>query len=89
MVKVAQEEMQLRLPVELDMPWSYIQRRFGITSPSGNIMANAVCNLDSHGQIVYPVNKGMSEAVRRTEVVWCRIFYDAELMVCNMECTCT
>jgi hypothetical protein len=82
-VKVAQEEKQLRFPLELDMPWSYLQRRFNITSPSGNIMANAVCNLDPHGQIVYPVNEGMSDAVRSTELAWCRIFYDSEFMVGN------
>jgi hypothetical protein len=63
------------------MPWFYIQRRFGITSPSGNIMANVVCNLDPYGQIVYPMNEGMSDAVRSTELTWCRIFHETESMV--------
>ncbi|KAL2867572.1 uncharacterized protein BJX67DRAFT_371908 [Aspergillus lucknowensis] len=79
-VKVAQEEKQLQFPVELDMPWLYIQRRFDITSPSGNIMANTVCNLDLSGQVVYPVNEGMSDAVRSTELAWSRIFYDSEVL---------
>jgi hypothetical protein len=80
---VAQEEKQLHFPSELEMPWGYIQRRFDITSPGGNIIANAVCNLDANKQIVYPVNEGMSGAVRDTEAIWCRIFYDSELMVGN------
>ncbi|KAJ6184692.1 hypothetical protein N7519_005993 [Penicillium mononematosum] len=54
--------------------------RFDITSPSGNIMANAVYNLDSHGKIVYPVNEGMSDTVKSTELAWSRIFYDSEVM---------
>ena len=80
-VKVAQEEKQISFPLEIDMPWSFIQRRFDITSPSGNIMANAVCNLDTHGKVVYPVNEGMSDTVRSTELAWSRIFYDSEVMV--------
>lgn len=46
-------------------------------------MANAICNLDTHGQIVYPVNEGMSDVVRSTEIAWCRLFYDMETMVGN------
>lgn len=46
-------------------------------------MANAICNLDPHGQIVYPVNEGMSDVVRSTELAWCRLFYDMETMVGN------
>lgn len=44
-------------------------------------MANTVYNLDSTGQVVYPVNEGMSDAVRSTELAWSRIFYDSESMV--------
>ncbi|KAH6645348.1 hypothetical protein BKA67DRAFT_595736 [Truncatella angustata] len=79
-LRVTQEEKQLHFPLELDMPWSYIQRRFDITSPSGNIMSNVICNLDSYGQIVYPINEGMSDAIRSTELAWCHIFYDSETM---------
>ncbi|KAI0537875.1 hypothetical protein GGR58DRAFT_513508 [Xylaria digitata] len=79
-VKAAQDERQLHLPLELDMPWSYLQRRFDITSPCGNVMTNAICNFDAHGQIVYPINEGMSDVVRSTELSWCRLFYDMESM---------
>jgi hypothetical protein len=44
-------------------------------------MSNVVCNLDPQGHITYPINQGMSEAVRDTELTWCRIFYDSEFMV--------
>lgn len=65
------------------MPWSFVQRRFGITSPSGNIMANIICNLDPNGQIVYPINEGMSDEIKNNELTWCHIFYDSEFMVGN------
>lgn len=81
MVRVAQNEKQLSFPPELDLPWSYIQRRFDITSPSGNIMANAVLNFDSQGRLVYLVNEGMSEMVLNTEYAWNRIFLDSESLV--------
>jgi hypothetical protein len=82
-VRVAQEEKQLRFPSELDMPWSFIQRRYDITSPSGNIMANILCNLDNNGQIVYPINEGTSDEIKSNELTWCHIFYDSEFLVGN------
>lgn len=63
------------------MPWSFVQRRFDITSPSGNIMANILCNLDPNGQIAYPINEGMSDEVKSNELTWCHIFYDSEFLV--------
>jgi len=85
-VRITQDEKQLCLPVELDMPWSYMQRRFDITSPSGNIMSNVICNLDPQGRITYPINEGMSDAVKSTELAWCEIFCDSESMV-GTSCT--
>ncbi|KAG6358548.1 hypothetical protein INS49_012065 [Diaporthe citri] len=79
-VRVAQEEKQLRFPSELDMPWSFLQRRYDITSPSGNITANILCNLDPNGQITYPINEGMSDEIKRNELTWCHIFYDSEFL---------
>lgn len=44
-------------------------------------MANAVCNFDAQGQLVYTVNEGMADIIVNTELAWCRIFYDSEVMV--------
>lgn len=82
-VRVAQMETQLDLPVELDIPWSYLQRTFGITSPSGNIMSNVICNLDKNGQLAYSISEGMPAVVQRTEFEWCRLFHECEYMVCR------
>ncbi|KAI0867765.1 hypothetical protein GGS24DRAFT_507467 [Hypoxylon argillaceum] len=85
-VKVVQEEKQLRFPLELDIPWSYCQRRFGITSPGGNIMANIVCNFDQRGDPVYLVNEGMSEVVQKTELAWGHLFLDSEIKGVPLYC---
>lgn len=44
-------------------------------------MANILCNLDTNGQIVYPINEGMSDEIKRNELTWCHIFYDSEILV--------
>lgn len=44
-------------------------------------MANILCNLDPNGQIVYPINEGMSEEIKSNEHTWLHIFYDSESMV--------
>ncbi|KAI0123701.1 hypothetical protein BJ170DRAFT_598904 [Xylariales sp. AK1849] len=85
-VRIAQNEKQIFFPFELDMPWSYLQQRFDITSPSGNIMSNVVCNFDSHGRLAYLVNEGMPEIVVKTELAWCRLFYDSESMGTPVYC---
>ncbi|KAI1745730.1 hypothetical protein F4680DRAFT_443200 [Xylaria scruposa] len=79
-VKAAQDERQLAFPVELDMPWQYLQRRFNITSPSGNVIANAICNLSPQGQVVYSINEGMPDVVRSTELEWSLLFHKMETM---------
>lgn len=87
-VRVAQEEKGVPggLPPELEMPWRYLQRRYGITGPSGSVMANVICNLDfvavgGHGQghghesrVAYLVNEGMPAVVLQTELHWARQF---------------
>ncbi|KAJ3493701.1 hypothetical protein NLG97_g4565 [Lecanicillium saksenae] len=85
-VRVAQNEKQLAFPSELDLAWSFIQRHLDITSPSGNIMANIICNFNSHGSLTYLVNEGMSDAVLRTELAWCKLFTDSETLAAPMYC---
>ncbi|TQV90868.1 Indoleamine 2,3-dioxygenase [Cordyceps javanica] len=85
-VRVAQNEKQLAFPFELDLAWSFIQKHLDITSPSGNIMANIICNFDDQGKLTYQVNEGMSESVQRTELAWCKIFTDSETLATPMYC---
>lgn len=80
-VRVSQNEKRLAFPPELDLAWSFIQKHLDITSPSGNIMANIICNFNTHGDLTYLVNEGMSASVLRTELAWCKIFMDSETIV--------
>ena len=80
-VRVAQNEKFLAFPPELDLAWSFIQKHLDITSPSGNIVANIICNFDAQGKLAYRVNEGMSDAVLQTELAWCRLFTDSESLV--------
>lgn len=80
-VRVAQNEKLLAFPPELDLAWSFIQKQLDITSPSGNIVANIICNFDGQGKLVYRVNEGMSDAVLQTELAWCKLFTDSETLV--------
>uniref|UniRef100_D8QK43 Uncharacterized protein n=1 Tax=Schizophyllum commune (strain H4-8 / FGSC 9210) TaxID=578458 RepID=D8QK43_SCHCM len=45
-VREAQNEPTLEFPRELDVPWKVLQRRFGITSPGGNLTSNVYANCD-------------------------------------------
>ncbi len=84
MVRVAQNEKQLAFPAELELAWSFIQKHLDITSPSGNIVANIICNFDAQGSLTYRVNEGLSEAVLRTELAWCKLFTDSETLVSSL-----
>ncbi|KAJ6781024.1 hypothetical protein PWT90_04926 [Aphanocladium album] len=85
-VRVAQNEKRLAFPSELDLAWSFIQKKLDISSPSGNIMANIICNFDSHGHLTYLVNQGMSDAVLQTELAWCKLFTESETLATPMYC---
>ncbi|OAQ99174.1 hypothetical protein LLEC1_01748 [Akanthomyces lecanii] len=80
-VRVSQNEKYLAFPPELDLAWSFIQKHLDITSPSGNIVANIICNFDAQGKLAYRVNEGMSDAVLQTELAWCKLFTDSETLV--------
>ena len=77
-MKIAQEEKIVDFPRELDLPWKYLQRHFGIGSHGGNVTTNFFCNFDSNGNLIYRINSGMSEKIRRAEYEFARIFVTME-----------
>ncbi|KAJ4393035.1 hypothetical protein N0V93_002241 [Gnomoniopsis smithogilvyi] len=76
-VSVAQLEQELELPVELDEPWEFLQRRFGCASKSGNVTSNVVHNFDVNGRYVYKVNEGFPDVVP-SEEAFMRIMREVE-----------
>lgn len=80
-VKVAQSETVVIFPEELDTPWPYLQRNFGVTAESGNNTANVLLNFDERGERVYKINVGMSELIRSSEEVFFRMFFTLEVLV--------
>ena len=81
-VKVAQQESVVDFPPELDAPWPYLQRNFGVTAESGNNTANVVHNFNERAERVYRINVGMSDLFQSSEDVFFRMFYDLEVLVC-------
>ncbi|KAE9400964.1 hypothetical protein BT96DRAFT_992517 [Gymnopus androsaceus JB14] len=77
-VREAQNEISLQLPRELDIPWPYIQRRLGITSPGGSMSSNSYYNLNARREIVYRITTGMSEEHNRTELWNSLLFVEVE-----------
>ncbi|KAJ3723556.1 hypothetical protein DFJ43DRAFT_1003511 [Lentinula guzmanii] len=77
-VREAQNEKYLQFPRELDIPWPYIQRRVGITSPGGSLSSNSYYNLDARREIVYSITSGMGEDHNRTELWNGLLFVEVE-----------
>ncbi|KAF9067291.1 hypothetical protein BDP27DRAFT_1328994 [Rhodocollybia butyracea] len=77
-VREAQNEKSLQFPHELDIPWPYIQRRLGITSPGGSMSSNSYYNFDANRNIVYPITAGLSEEHNRTELWNSLLFVEIE-----------
>lgn len=82
-VKVAQEEKFVTPPVELEIPWIFLRRRYGIESQGGNAMSNLYCNFDTDRRFVYLVNSGMPEPIPSAECKFVNSFTDAERQVCT------
>ncbi|RJE25565.1 hypothetical protein PHISCL_02105 [Aspergillus sclerotialis] len=66
-VKCAQEEKIIDFPSELEIPWAFVCRRYGIKSQGGSIMSNFCCNIDEEGRLVYQVNGSMPKKVSSAE----------------------
>ncbi|KAH6639607.1 hypothetical protein C7974DRAFT_135175 [Boeremia exigua] len=78
-VKVAQAETVIEFPPELDAPWSYLQRSFGVTAMSGNNTSNVLLNFDERGERVFRINVRMSKLIQSSEEAFFQMFYDVEL----------
>ncbi|ESZ97408.1 hypothetical protein SBOR_2236 [Sclerotinia borealis F-4128] len=73
-VKLAQAERVVDFPGCLDLAWPYLQRRYGVTSPGGNVASNYLCNFDENHQIVYPINPGMDDLIQSAEYHFGHVF---------------
>ncbi|KAL8768141.1 MAG: hypothetical protein Q9209_005532 [Squamulea sp. 1 TL-2023] len=80
-VKVAQLEKIVEFPHELNVPWPYLQRSFGVEADSGNNTANVLHNFNEKGERIYKINVGMSDVITSSEEVFFRMFYDLEVLV--------
>ncbi len=80
-VKAAQMEKEIEFPVELELPWAYLQRMFGITSGGGNIMSIVLNNFDNNGQLAYSFTAGMPKIITNCDYTFCRLFFEIESMV--------
>lgn len=80
-VSIAQEEKIIEFPPELDIPWAFLQCRYGIGSQGGNLMSNFHCNFDSDGEIVYKLSSGMAEPVPSAEYNLIYSFTETEKQV--------
>lgn len=83
-VKIAQEETEVVFPPELDIPWSYLQKQYGMESDSGNNTSNVLHNFDAEGRRMYRINYGMSRLIASSEENFYRLFHDVEIQVCHM-----
>jgi hypothetical protein len=63
------------------MAWSFLQQRYGVTSPGGNVTSNFYCNYDSDDNLVYTFNVGMPDAIRAAEYHFGHIFPAMERQV--------
>ncbi|KAL9581044.1 MAG: hypothetical protein Q9212_004133 [Teloschistes hypoglaucus] len=79
-VKIAQREKVVDFPPELEAPWPYLQRNFGVTAESGNNTANVLHNFDESGERIYKINIGLSDLVQNSEETFFRMFYDFEVL---------
>ncbi|KAL2269757.1 hypothetical protein VTJ83DRAFT_1941 [Remersonia thermophila] len=79
-VKVAQLETIVEFPRELEVPWTYLQRMFGVTADSGNNTANVLHNFDLQGERVYKINVAMKDLIRESEEIFFRMFLDLEIL---------
>ncbi|KAF9039532.1 hypothetical protein BDZ89DRAFT_384414 [Hymenopellis radicata] len=82
--KVIQNEKIVQFPTELDIPWPFLQRRYGISSLGGCVTSNYLCNFDCEEQIVYEINEGMPDVYRLTEYNFGHVFYAIEKLTLPM-----
>ncbi|KAJ6617008.1 hypothetical protein B0H10DRAFT_1798267 [Mycena sp. CBHHK59/15] len=74
----AQNEETLTFPEQLDVPWTFLQRHFGTTSPGGNMTAILYSNMRLDNRLEYSVTVGMPENHRSTEYWNTKLIVDME-----------
>ncbi|KAL2130880.1 hypothetical protein VTI74DRAFT_5834 [Chaetomium olivicolor] len=79
-VRLAQLEKTVSLPLELVLPWAYQQRHFGLASESGNNTSNLVLNFDPSGTYTLKINPGLPKRITTSEEAFARIFHDVETL---------
>jgi hypothetical protein len=87
-VKIAQQERIVNFPPELDIVWEFLQLRYGISSPGGNITSNYYCNYDRNGNLVYSFNARMPREIQSTEYHFGRMFPAMESLVGHILSQC-
>ncbi|KAL6167069.1 hypothetical protein ACJQWK_06516 [Exserohilum turcicum] len=85
-VKAAQIEKAVNLPIELREPWTLMQQHFGCASEAGNNTSNLVLKFDTNGTYNYEINSGMATNVLAGEETFARIFYDVEVFGVPIYC---
>ncbi|KAJ7982926.1 hypothetical protein DFH06DRAFT_1171944 [Mycena polygramma] len=66
-VREAQHETNLSFPEYLEIPWAVLQRRFGVSSPGGNLTSNIYYDFNDQDELEYKFTVGMSDVHRETE----------------------
>ncbi|KAF7345447.1 hypothetical protein MVEN_01562800 [Mycena venus] len=66
-VSEAQNEESVDFPPQIEMPWSFLQRHFGTTSPGGCMTSLMYANMRADDRLEYSVTVGMSESHKSTE----------------------
>lgn len=77
-VKAAQDEKIVNLPMALVEPWNHLQKYYGCTSQSGNVMSGLILNFNESGRHVFKANCGLSEKIVSAEEQFACIFRDIE-----------
>ncbi|KAJ7573732.1 hypothetical protein C8J56DRAFT_1017505 [Mycena floridula] len=85
-VREAQRESSIAFPEGLDLPWIFVQRRFGITSPGGGLTTNVYFNpmRDGNETLVYSITEGLTEQHRATELWNTKLFVAMERLAFPM-----
>ncbi|KAH7093374.1 hypothetical protein FB567DRAFT_624654 [Paraphoma chrysanthemicola] len=78
-VKVAQLEKVVDFPPELNLPWRFLQHKFGVSADSGSNTFNVLLTFDHRGERVYKINVRLGYPVETAEEIFFRLFYDLEV----------
>ncbi|KAI0889718.1 uncharacterized protein GGS22DRAFT_183061 [Annulohypoxylon maeteangense] len=79
-VKVAQAEDVVDLPPELELPFPYLQRYYGLISDSGNHTSNVLLNFNERGERVFKFTIALPPQIQSTEEAFFKLLYDVEVM---------